>query len=153
MMEEDAVRAERGWVEADFSEIDYRQKSYGTKTNGGHMGFNGNTVQWFRYIRGKDADYPIKILKENYEMICEQLKKIRSDEFNPHLCDHYQESNSIHQWQELMPVMLEGLTQLMLGGPMHVYHGDWYAWCVTMMRLLSVRLPIHRCLSNATSDL
>jgi hypothetical protein len=37
--------------------------------------------------------------------------------------DHYRESMTIHMWQDLTPVMVEALTQLTLGGPMHVYHG------------------------------
>ena len=37
--------------------------------------------------------------------------------------DHYRESMTIHMWQQLTPMIIEGLTQLTLGGPMHVYHG------------------------------
>jgi len=29
----------------------------------------------------------------------------------------------VHHWQERNPIVLEGLVQLMLGGPNHVYHG------------------------------
>lgn len=123
MQEEDVERAERGWMEEDFTSLDKRLKSYGQKTNGGHMGFNGNTAQWFRYIRGNDLEYPVNMLKMNYELIRSQLEKIRIEEFDPLLMDHYAESMSIHQWQELMPVIVEGLAQLTLGGPMHIYHG------------------------------
>lgn len=123
MQEEDAERAERGGqVDQRFGKPDNRYQSYG-ETIGYHMGFNGNTVQWFRYIRGKDPGYPVQILKMNYEMICSQLEKIRSDDCDPRLRDHDKESVSIHQWQQLMPVIIEGLAQLTLGGPMHVYHG------------------------------
>ena len=30
---------------------------------------------------------------------------------------------NVHHWQERNPIVLEGLVQLMLGGPNHVYHG------------------------------
>ncbi|GGD53481.1 hypothetical protein [Paenibacillus nasutitermitis] len=123
MDEADAQRAERGWSSPHFDRIDSRYSSYGQQTNGGHMGFNGNTAQWFRYIRGKDPDYPVGILRSNYAMIQAQLKKIRSPEYAPEKTALSQAALSIHQWQELTPVLVEGLAQLTMGAPMHVYHG------------------------------
>ncbi|RAV20092.1 hypothetical protein [Paenibacillus contaminans] len=123
MEEEDAARAERDWSDASFNTIDRRHRSYGQRTNGGHMGYNGNTAQWFRYIRGRNPDYPVDILRANYAMVQEQLGKIRSPEFAPELTALSQASLTIHQWQELTPVIIEGLAQLTMGGPMHVYHG------------------------------
>ncbi len=41
----------------------------------------------------------------------------------PMTMDHYRESMTIHMWQQLTPMIIEGLAQLTLGGPMHVYHG------------------------------
>jgi hypothetical protein len=123
MDEADAARAERGWSSVHFDQIDARHRSYGQKTNGGHMGYNGNTAQWFRYIRGKDPSYPVEILRTNYELVQAQLEKIRSEEFAPEKTALSQASLTIHQWQELTPVMIEGLAQLTMGAPMHVYHG------------------------------
>ncbi len=123
MDEADAARAERGWSSVHFDQIDSRHRSYGQKTNGGHMGYNGNTAQWFRYIRCKDPGYPVDILRTNYELVQAQLEKIRSEEFAPEKTALSQASLTIHQWQELTPVMIEGLAQLTMGAPMHVYHG------------------------------
>jgi hypothetical protein len=122
MDEEDAQRAERGWPHELFDVVSDRYSGYG-KTSGGHMGFNGNTAQWFRYIRGNYPDYPETILRTNYEMAARQIENFRTDEFDPATMDHYRESMTIHQWQQLTPVMVEALTQLTMGGPMHVYHG------------------------------
>lgn len=123
MAEEDAARAERGWAHALFDTVTDRYSSYGQNTAGGHMGFNGNTAQWFRYIRGNYPGYPEAILRTNLAMAMRQIETYRRDEFDPATMDHYRESMTIHQWQQLTPVMVEGLAQLTLGGPMHVYHG------------------------------
>lgn len=121
--DEDAERVERTLIGDRFSSIDRRYGGYGTDTDGGHNGFNGNTVQWYRYIRGQDPDYPVKILKMNYDLACLQLQSLRSPKTDPLLIDHYQDPMSIHQWQQRTPMLMEALTQLTLGGPMHVYHG------------------------------
>lgn len=122
MAEEDAARAERGWSSELFDEVNPRYHGYGEST-GGHMGFNGNTAQWFRYMRGHAPDYPEKLLEANLKTIAEQIANFRSDENDPLTMDHYRESMTIHMWQQLTPMIIEGLTQLTLGGPMHVYHG------------------------------
>ncbi|MDF2649738.1 MAG: hypothetical protein K0Q73_5543 [Paenibacillus sp.] len=123
MDEADAERAVRGWSSEHFDQINPRHRSYGQRTNGGHMGYNGNTAQWFRYIRGNDPSYPVDILRTNYALVQAQLEKIRSEEFAPEKTALSQASMTIHQWQELTPVMIEGLAQLTMGAPMHVYHG------------------------------
>lgn len=123
MAEEDAARAERGWAGELFNAVNPAYSSYGGKTAGGHMGFNGNTAQWFRFIRGHWPDYPEQILAANLETIVSQIARFRSDDFDPLSMDHYRESMTIHLWQQITPMIIEGLTQLTLGGPMHVYHG------------------------------
>jgi hypothetical protein len=123
MDEADAARAERGWAHELFDTVNPAYSSYGQKTAGGHMGFNGNTAQWFRFMRGQWPGYPEQILEANLGTIAEQIAKFRSEENNPLTMDHYRESMTIHMWQQLTPMIIEGLTQLTLGGPMHVYHG------------------------------
>jgi hypothetical protein len=123
MAEEDAARAERGWPHELFDKVTDNYSSYGQKTVGGHMGFNGNTAQWFRFIRGDYPGYPEAILRTNLAMAAEQIAQYRTAEFDPNTMDHYRESMTIHMWQQLTPVMVEALTQLTTGGPMHVYHG------------------------------
>ena len=72
MAEEDAERAERGWAGDLFDAVNPAYHGYG-KTNGGHMGFNGNTAQWFRFMRGNYPDYPEAVLRPNLQTIAEQI--------------------------------------------------------------------------------
>ncbi|MFD0713357.1 hypothetical protein [Paenibacillus sp. GCM10027626] len=123
MAEEDAQRAERGWPEGWWEKVNSNYNDYDDGSNGVHMGFNANTAQWFRYIRGQSPDYPENLLSANLETIARQLEKLRSDEFDPRRWDPNKSSMDIHIWQELTPLIVEGLAQLTLGGPMHLYHG------------------------------
>jgi len=122
MAEEDAERAKRGWAGHLFDAVNPAYHGYG-KSTGGHMGFNGNTAQWFRYMRGGDPDYPETLLSANLETIAAQVANFRAEANNPETMDHFRESMTIHMWQQLTPMVIEGLAQLTLGGPMHVYHG------------------------------
>ncbi len=79
-------------------------------------GFIGNFVPWFNYIQGNNPEFPVQILKANYQLILNQLEKIRSEQGDPSLWD-------VHHWQTMTPMICEGLVQLTLGAPMHVYHG------------------------------
>ena len=122
MAEEDAARAERGWAGELFDEVNPAYHGYG-KSTGGHMGFNGNTAQWFSFMRGRCPNYPEALLEANIKTIAEQVANFRRPENDPETMDHYRESMTIHMWQQLTPMIIEGLAQLTLGGPMHVYHG------------------------------
>jgi hypothetical protein len=122
MAEEDADRAERGWAGDLFDTVNPAYHGYG-KSTGGHMGFNGNTAQWFSYMRGRYPDYPETLLAANLETIAAQVANFRAEENNPETMDHFRESMTIHMWQQLTPMVIEGLVQLTMGGPMHVYHG------------------------------
>jgi hypothetical protein len=56
------------------------------------------------------------MLRANYEETLRRLEMIRKDTTPP-------EQMNVHHWQQRNPVVLEGLVQLMLGGPNHIYHG------------------------------
>lgn len=79
-------------------------------------GFIGNHDAWFSYIRGGNSQYPEQILEANYELILDQLDKIRSEQGDPAAWD-------VHHWQLMTPMIMEGLVQTTLGAPMHIYHG------------------------------
>lgn len=82
-----------------------------TKANGA-----GNSEHWFAYIAGQNPDYPSQILRVNHEQLDNRLAEIRADNGDPAEWD-------IHHWQDMSPLFLEGLVQLTLGAPMHLYHG------------------------------
>jgi hypothetical protein len=71
---------------------------------------------WLGFIEGRNADYPVQILKATLAESLRRLELIRGDQTEP-------ASRDVHHWQQRNPVVLEGLVQLMLGGPNHVYHG------------------------------
>ena len=115
MDEADAERVDRGWhVSNDH-----------LSTEGYVLGSARpqHTAAWYSYIRGRMHDYPERILRNNIEAVEFQVKRFRSEEWNPYTMDHYRESMSIHDWQILQPAIEEALVHLTLGGPMPAYHG------------------------------
>jgi hypothetical protein len=68
------------------------------------------------YVRGENDRYPLAILKGAYTETLARLEQIREDHTTP-------DEQDVHHWQKLNPVILEGLVQLTLGAPNHIYHG------------------------------
>ncbi|MDH3650627.1 MAG: hypothetical protein OEQ53_13170, partial [Saprospiraceae bacterium] len=79
-------------------------------------GDSQNTMSWMGYLEGENPNYPVDMLKANYQEVLKKLKAIRSDDTRP-------DDQDVHHWLELNPVILEGLVQCMLGAPNHIYHG------------------------------
>jgi hypothetical protein len=75
-----------------------------------------HAAAWLGFIEGRNPDYPLEILRSTYAASLERLEVIRHDQSPP-------AERNVHHWQQRNPVILEGLVQLMLGGPNHVYHG------------------------------
>jgi len=71
---------------------------------------------WLGFIEGRNVDYPVQILRATFAECLRRLEMVRRDQTEP-------ASRDLHHWQRRNPVVLEGLVQLMLGGPNHVYHG------------------------------
>lgn len=117
--EADAQRAENGW----FTRFDSIDPTYNRarETIGYHMGFNGNTAQWFAYMRGRFPDFPVALLQSNLATIRAQVAAM--PERDPHTYDWAAEAMTIHRWQDWTPVLCEALCTLTTGGPMHAYHG------------------------------
>lgn len=119
----DRIEADHEYKEIEIPIVSGRNPYTGKETK--H--YIANTVPWFEFIRGNDPDYPVKILRANYELVRRQLEKMRSPEGDPAnwISDGYNknELSSIHKWQEMCPVYPEGLLQLTLGAPMHISHG------------------------------
>jgi hypothetical protein len=70
------------------------------------------------YVRGEDENenYPLEIMRAAYAESLSRLQQIREDQTTA-------DEQDVHHWQKLNPVILEGLVQLMLGSPNHIYHG------------------------------
>ena len=71
---------------------------------------------WLGFIEGRNPDYPLQILKACYAETLRRLERIRADQSTP-------DEQDVHHWQDRNPVVLEGLVQLTLGSPNHIYHG------------------------------
>ena len=79
-------------------------------------GDSENTAPWMGYLEGENPDYPVEILRANYGEVQRRLQMIREDASLP-------DDQDVHHWLQRNPVILEGLVQLMLGAPNHIYHG------------------------------
>ncbi|MCU0961812.1 MAG: hypothetical protein MUF48_17090 [Pirellulaceae bacterium] len=75
-----------------------------------------HALAWLGFIEGRNPEYPEQILRATYAESLQRLQVIRQDTSDP-------ATRNVHHWQERNPVVLEGLVQLMLGGPNHIYHG------------------------------
>jgi hypothetical protein len=76
----------------------------------------GNEGPWISFLRGRNPRFPVEVLKATYGETLRRLRLIREDRTRP-------EERDVHHWQQRNPVVLEGLVQLMLGAPNHIYHG------------------------------
>jgi len=79
-------------------------------------GDSENTAPWLGYLEGKNPNYPEEILKLNYEEVQRRLEALRNDTTTP-------DEQDVHHFFQHNPLILEGLVQLMLGAPNHIYHG------------------------------
>ena len=79
-------------------------------------GDSGHAAAWLGFMKGKNPDYPTEILRATYAETLHRLRVLRADQTGP-------DEQDVHHWQQRNPVVLEGLVQLMLGSPNHIYHG------------------------------
>ncbi len=79
-------------------------------------GDSQNTISWMGFLEGENPNYPVDMLRANYQEMLDKLHKIKADKTVP-------DDQDVHHWLELNPVILEGLVQCMLGAPNHIYHG------------------------------
>ena len=106
-------RAPEDWdrLESLVKTDDWKQLNYSKgKGDSTHPG------PWLMYVRGENEDYPMQILQAGYAETRSRIQKIRDDQTGP-------ADQDVHHWQKLNPVVLEGLVQLTLGSPNHIYHG------------------------------
>jgi hypothetical protein len=73
--------------------------------------------RWFGYMIGENPDFPDQVLDDTYRCMQERLDKIDNDDWEN------LEQWDVHHWQDLNPVVPEGLIQMTMGTPAAVYHG------------------------------
>lgn len=79
-------------------------------------GDSENTASWMGFLEGKNPNFPTEILEANYREALKRLQMIREDQTTP-------DEQDVHHFFQRNPLILEGLIQLMLGAPNHIYHG------------------------------
>ena len=79
-------------------------------------GDSENTSAWLGFLDGANPTYPVDILEATLKESQRRLEMIRTDQTTP-------DEQDVHHWLNRNPVILEGLVQLMLGAPNHIYHG------------------------------
>ncbi|UNK70490.1 hypothetical protein [Microbacterium sp. H1-D42] len=128
----DHERVERVPRTTDWSDVSFPVVPFSVKH------YNVNTLAWYEYMQGHNADFPERALDANSELLEQQLARMRSDDGDPRAWDmitHLQgfpdtvslqaDGYAIHAWMEFNPVYFESLVQLMWGAPMHISHGGF----------------------------
>jgi len=73
--------------------------------------------RWFGYIKGENPSFPDQVLDDTFICMQDRLDRVDADDMSE--C----ESWDVHHWQNLNPVVPEGLVQMAMGTPAAVYHG------------------------------
>jgi hypothetical protein len=113
--DEDWRRLEQLHDPAHWNQLDYHKGK----------GDSDNPEAWVGFLLGQNRDYPVQILQACYEETLRRMELIQRDRTTP-------DEQDVHHWQKRNPVVLEGLVQLILGAPHHIYHGGllhsrlWY---------------------------
>jgi len=91
-----------------------------------HFGKSGHfwPERWFGHILGENPNFADQVLEDTYRCLQMRLDKIEKDDW-----DQLQ-TWDVHHWQDLNPVVPEGLAQMTMGTPAAVYHGGLLHTCV-----------------------
>lgn len=89
---------------------------WGAATTRLGKGSIGNAGPWFAYMQGNNREYPEQIMRATLTLVEERIARMHTDDGDPASWD-------VHHWQDMTPLILEGLVQMTLGAPMHIYHG------------------------------
>ncbi len=79
-------------------------------------GDQAHTLPWYRWAVGAAPGHAEGILRLDERHLASRLAAIRADTGDPAAWD-------VHHWQDLNPVLCEGLVHCAFGAPMPIYHG------------------------------
>ncbi len=86
-------------------------------------GGNFAAHEWFEYIVGRNPDFPQRILNATHTEMSRRLDRIDSESLDWRTWNDGPEWQDVHHWQNINPVIPEGLMQMAMGTPTAVYHG------------------------------
>ena len=78
---------------------------------------------WFEYILGRNPGFPARALEITYAEMRRRLDRIDSETLDWTTWRERPDWQDVHHWQEINPVIPEGLLQMAMGTPTAVYHG------------------------------
>ncbi|MEZ6137677.1 MAG: hypothetical protein R3C53_22550 [Pirellulaceae bacterium] len=104
--DEDWQRIVRLSKPEDWTTLNYRKGK----------GDSENLIPWLGFITGQNDEYATQILQNTYGETLRRLEQMRQDRTTV-------DEQDVHHWQKLNPIVLEGLVQLTMGCPNHIYHG------------------------------
>ena len=73
--------------------------------------------RWYGYIAGENPGFPDQVLDDTFTCMQNRLNKIDADDWSQI------DSWDVHHWQDLNPVVPEGMVQMAMGTPAAIYHG------------------------------
>jgi hypothetical protein len=80
--------------------------------------------RWYGYVSGENPEFPDQVLEDTYNCMTRRLDAIDADDWSR------VEDWDVHHWQNLNPVVPEGLIQMAMGTPAAIYHGGLLHACV-----------------------
>ncbi|MCE9591752.1 MAG: hypothetical protein K8S99_14655 [Planctomycetes bacterium] len=86
------------------------------KVTGFGKGGQFGAAPWHAFVHGENDDYPRFVLEATYEELSRRMEVMRNDNGDPAEWD-------VHHWQDINPVVAQGLAQLTMGTPGNIYHG------------------------------
>jgi hypothetical protein len=78
---------------------------------------------WFTYLLGENSDFPNQVLRDTYDGICRRLERAERSCPTGEVDVSQAATWDVHHWQNINPVIPEGLIQMAMGTPAAMYHG------------------------------
>jgi len=79
--------------------------------------------EWFEYTVGRNPDFPERALEITHAEMRRRLDRIDSETLDWTTWHDGPDWQDVHHWQNINPVIPEGMMQMAMGTPTAVYHG------------------------------
>ena len=79
--------------------------------------------EWFEYTVGRNPEFPQRALEVTQAEMRRRLDRMDTEEVDWRTWNDGPDWQDVHHWQNINPVVPEGLMQMAMGTPTAVYHG------------------------------